>query len=185
MQISGFGSSDISNTSITSRATTTIHSSVSSNAYGSSDVGIFIDPLDAIAVVDETKKSAESLSAYRLLSKLTTDIQDNHSLAGVQDAIDTYTSSLASPNVYGSAYSAPSASFLADLNALKNDAESNDLSAAVADLAKAKADAPRIPGPYSDSASLQTLSLLNSIYTANGASPSGVATATADNELTS
>jgi len=180
MRISGFGSSDISNASITNNTTSTSNSSAGSNAYSASDVGVFIDPLDAIAVVDETKKSKESLSASRLLSELTKDI-NNGSLDDVRDAIDTYTSGLSSATAGDSANSAPPASFLADLKALKSDALSNNLSAAVADLAKAKADAPRIPGPYASSANPQTLSLLNSLYPANGTS---AAAATSDDELT-
>jgi len=180
MQISSLGSSGSSKTSITNNTASTRNSLISSNAAGSSDLGVFIDPLDAIAVVDETKKYSETVSAYRLLSKLTTDIQDDGTLAGVQDAIDTYTSSLASPNVYESAYSAPSKGFLADLNALSKDAATNNLPAAVSDLAKAKADAPQyFTGPWgtgdanvvADFTSLQTPSLSKSLDAANGASP--------------
>jgi hypothetical protein len=176
MQISGFGSSDSSETST---ANNTIHSAVSSNTYGSGDLGVFIDPLDAIAVVDETKKFTETTSAYHLMWELTKDIDDNGSLAGVQSAIDTYTSSLISANGYESAYTAPSTSFLADLNALSKDAASNNLPAAVSDLAKAKADAPQyFTGPWgtgdanvvADFTSLQTPSLSKSLDATNEAS---------------
>jgi len=181
MRISDFGASDISNGLITNNTTPTSRSSAGSSASSASGAGVFIDPLDAIAVVDETKNSKESLSASRLLSELTKDI-NNDNLADVRDVIDTYTNSLNSATAGDSANSTPPANFLADLKALKSDALSNNLSAAVADLAKAKADAPRLPGPYATSANPQTLSLLNSLYPGNGTS--SAAAATSDGELT-
>jgi len=70
-------------------------------------------------------------------------VLDNGNLSSVQSEIDTYTNSLASSNVYESVYSAPSASFLADLKALKSDAASGNLTAAASDLGKAKLAAPQ------------------------------------------
>ena len=77
-----------------------------------------------------------------LFSVLNANILDFNNLAGVGTAIDRYTSSLSSSNVYDSSYTAPSANYLADLANLKTAAASGNTEAAQADLATAKLAAP-------------------------------------------
>lgn len=62
--------------------------------------------------------------------------------AGVQSAIDTYTQSLPDSAVYNSIYTAPSAQFLDDLAAIKNDAKKGNLEAATADIQTAQYATP-------------------------------------------
>jgi len=84
----------------------------------------------------------QNSNAGYLFSNLNASILDQGNLTNVQSEIDTYTESLSSSNVYENTYTAPSASFLADLNSLKSDAAAGNLTAATSDLAKAKLVGP-------------------------------------------
>ena len=77
-----------------------------------------------------------------LFSVLNANIQDSNNLSGVGSAIDTYTSSLASSNVYDSSYTAPTPQFLADLAKLKTAAASGSREESEFVLTAAKLDAP-------------------------------------------
>jgi hypothetical protein len=94
------------------------------------------------SVLDRTDTFTKDSASYHILNQLNQDLFSGN-VTGVQSQIDTYTNSLASSNVYESTYSAPSASFLADLNALKNDVASGDLTGANSELGKAKLASPQ------------------------------------------
>ncbi|MGA3133176.1 MAG: hypothetical protein ABSD59_20445 [Terracidiphilus sp.] len=87
-------------------------------------------------------KVPDPSNAGSLFSFLNLNILDENSLAGVGSAIDTYTSSLSSSNVYDSSYTTPSAKYLTDLTSLKTSAASGNINEAQADLATAKLAAP-------------------------------------------
>jgi hypothetical protein len=95
-----------------------------------------------LSVVDGASKYLDPSNANFLLTQLNESILDAGDFTGVQGAIDTYTQSLPSSNVYESAYTAPSSAFLSDLKSLEGDANAGDLGAAESDLAQAKLDAP-------------------------------------------
>ncbi len=99
-----------------------------------------------LSVVNGAVRYTDSSNPDFLLNNLNASILGEGSLTGVQLAIDTYTESLPSSNVYESAYTTPSSAFLGDLKALESDASSGNLGAARSDLAQAKLDNPGTGG---------------------------------------
>ncbi len=158
MVISGLGASD-SSSLITSNAASTSSASVSSNATASSNDGISLDLEFVNSVSDGVQRFTENSNTGHLLYELNAGILGDGSLSDVQSEIDTYTSSLASSNIYESVYTAPSASFLSDLNALKTDAASGNLAAAASDLANAKLASPAVAENGADPTSLASVIL--------------------------
>lgn len=143
MLISGLGASDNSNPVTNSVANSSVNSSLSGNsATGTTDDGISLDLQYVNSVLDGASALDQNSNAGYLFSNLNSSILTQGNLTNVQSEIDTYTQSLSSSNVYESTYTTPSASFLADLNSLKSDAATGNLSAAQSDLAKAKLAGP-------------------------------------------
>lgn len=98
---------------------------------------------DYIQSVDNGLLETTDPSNYlSMFSVLNANILDYPNLAGVGSAIDTYTNSLSSSNVYDSSYTAPSAKYLADLANLKSAAAAGNMVESKSLLATAKLDAP-------------------------------------------
>jgi hypothetical protein len=116
---------------------------ISSKAGSSTDTSSIVPTGDSLnSVLNGTSKNSSDSNAGYLFSKLNTSILYTGDLSGVQSAIDTYTQSLPSSNVYMSSYTAPSAQYLNDLTALGSAANGGNLVDTELALAKAKLDAP-------------------------------------------
>ncbi|MBB6143348.1 hypothetical protein HNQ77_001292 [Silvibacterium bohemicum] len=113
---------------------------VGGNTAASNPVSLSTESIDFALGGDANTVNASN--ADSLFSVLNTDILNSDNLAGVGSAIDTYTSSLSSSNVYDSPYTTPSAQYLTDLSDLKNAAASGNLGEAQSILATAKLAAP-------------------------------------------
>ena len=112
----------------------------SAKTAGTNPISLSTDNIDFALRRDAPTTDA---SNHLLLSfALNSEILSSKNLADVGSTIDAYTNSLAGSNVYDSAYTAPSAKFLADLNDLKTAAEAGNQTAAESALAAEKADAP-------------------------------------------
>jgi hypothetical protein len=89
-------------------------------------------------------------NAGYLFSQLNQSILYTGTTSGVGSAIDTYTQSLASSNVYDDAATAPSDKFLSDLATIKADASKGDLAGAAQALQAGKYDSPdNVAGAFS------------------------------------
>ncbi len=120
---SGSGSNTIS------FSTETISSALGVNSPTVTDA----DAGDLLSVVDAEVRGSVYLGVSR-------------NLAGVGSAIDKYTSSLSSSNVYDSSYTTPSSQFLSDLADLKTAAASGNFQEAETDLVQGEHDAPMSVG---------------------------------------
>jgi len=126
--------------------TTTQSSSSVAGGSGSNTISLGTSTID-FALSGSTTTEVNT-DANHLFSVLDTDVLGSeyrggsNNLAAVGGAIDTYTSSLSSSNVYDSSYTTPSSQFLSDLTALKTAAASGNLQEAQTELAQAKLAAP-------------------------------------------
>jgi hypothetical protein len=94
------------------------------------------------SALDATSDSTNASNSNFLIYNLNASITNAGDFTGAQTAIDTYTQSLPTSNVYDSSYTAPSAQFLKDLATIRSAAGSGSLEAAQSALAAAKLDAP-------------------------------------------
>jgi hypothetical protein len=103
MMISGLGSNsgDVANTQIR----TDTGNSSGTDSKGTDSISLTMSSI--VSVSDGAGKYAEGSNAILLFSKLNAGVLYAGDLSGVQSAIDTYTQSLPSSNVYMSPYTAP------------------------------------------------------------------------------
>jgi hypothetical protein len=137
-------------------------------------------------LVTNVSKFTQSSNSDYLLNNVNQSIYSGNA-ADVQSAIDTYTQSLPNSAVYDSPYTAPSAQFLKDLTAIKNDASSGNLAAAAADFQTAKSDSPEnttggISAAYEkhDTSAIAAIALEGTVNTAHYLASQGLSTADAN-----
>lgn len=141
MNISGLGSSELFSQAVFAGMTSGGPGRSANGSATNAGVSLSNDTINT--VMDDTTNYTLGTSVDYLMYQLNSAVLGpTTSAAGAQGAIDTYTQSLAFSNVYDSPYTAPSAQFLSDLSALKNDANAGDWAAARTDLAQAKQDEP-------------------------------------------
>jgi hypothetical protein len=138
MTITGVSNSDYVSADLQTRAKSATPTAASE--VGIDTISLSMDTINfALSGDADNVQASNSLS---LFSVLNANILDYSNLAGVGSAIDKFTNSLASSNVYDSPYTAPSAKYLSDLSELKTAAASGDQAKSESLLATAKIDAP-------------------------------------------
>jgi hypothetical protein len=141
LSISGLGSSTALSDLFAS-ARTSSSAKPAGNAATFND-GISVTNDSDNIVQDDTTNYTIGTSVNYLFYQVNAGIQSTSgSFAGVENAIDRYTQSLPTSNVYDSPYTAPSAQFLSDLATLKSDAGAGNLANVKTDIVQAEKDVP-------------------------------------------